>query len=245
MASARLTFLLKSENMLPRANGIILSDATPLCAFSPVSHTSMLLKLNSLAQCILLRQDYFVFSRPEFCLWFAKRVSAVGLLHLFLNFFGGGGRFVAWKDVDRGLIRVVEIEVDRYVKHLRILFMKSENWFYFGFFWSVACVYFLMDCHQQKGEQLAGRGGFSSQLIGGCSKYMKVRGWTALKTLPQMQSAAVDLLGEVCLQNNRKAFQKGRCKTGFAFQREVDPASLSCFLNWLRRQVPWHKRVML
>lgn len=56
-----------------------------------------------------------------------------------------------------------------------------------------------------------------------------------------MQSAAVYFLGEVCLKNNRKAFQKGWCKTGFAFQREVDPASLSRLLNWLRRQVPWHK----
>lgn len=34
MASARLIFLLKSENMLPRANGIILTDATPVCALS-------------------------------------------------------------------------------------------------------------------------------------------------------------------------------------------------------------------
>lgn len=33
-ANARLTFLLKSENMLPRANGIILSDATAVCALS-------------------------------------------------------------------------------------------------------------------------------------------------------------------------------------------------------------------
>lgn len=54
-----------------------------------------------------------------------------------------------------------------------------------------------------------------------------------------MQSAAVYFLGEASLQNKRKAFQKGWCKTGFVFQREVDPASLSHFLNWLRRQVPW------
>lgn len=56
-----------------------------------------------------------------------------------------------------------------------------------------------------------------------------------------MQRAAVYLLGEALVQNNRKAFQKGCCKTGFAFQREVDPASLSRFLNWQGRQVPWHK----
>lgn len=56
-----------------------------------------------------------------------------------------------------------------------------------------------------------------------------------------MQRAAVYLLGEALVQNNRKAFQKGWCKTGFAFQREVDPASLSRLLNWQGRQVPWHK----
>lgn len=90
-----------------------------------------------------------------------------------------------------------------------------------------------------EGRAIAWKRWISSQLIGGCSKYMELRGWAALKTLPQMQSAAVYFLGEASLQNKRKAFQKGWCKTGFVFQREVDPASLSHFLNWLRRQVPW------
>lgn len=34
MASARFIFVLKSESMLSRANGIILSDATAVCALS-------------------------------------------------------------------------------------------------------------------------------------------------------------------------------------------------------------------
>lgn len=47
-----------------------------------------------------------------------------------------------------------------------------------------------------------------------------------MKTLPQMDSAVVDLLGEVYLQKNRKAFHKDWCKTGFVFYREVHAASL-------------------
>lgn len=52
-----------------------------------------------------------------------------------------------------------------------------------------------------------------------------------LGTLPHMDSAAVDLLGEVYLQKNGKAFHRGWCKTGFALHREVDPGSLFPFLN--------------
>lgn len=73
---------------------------------SSKSHLNVL-KLNSLAQCILLRQDYFVFSKSGFCLWFAKKVSAVELLHFFpWFFFFLRERFVSWKDVDRQLIMV-------------------------------------------------------------------------------------------------------------------------------------------
>lgn len=44
------------------------------------------------------------------------------------------------------------------------------------------------------------------------------------KTLPQMGSAAVDLLGEVYAQKNGKAFHRG-----FALHRGVDPALCSPF----------------
>lgn len=57
-----------------------------------------------------------------------------------------------------------------------------------------------------------------------------------------MDSAAVYLLGEAYLQKNRKAFHKAKLAL-LCIGKWVLP--LSCFLNWLRRWMLWHKNSVM
>lgn len=64
------------------------------------------------------------------------------------------------------------------MKDFETLFVKLEKLFCLGFFWLVVGFYsHALSAAEGKGEQLVWRGGgLSSQLIGGCSKYVELKG---------------------------------------------------------------------